>query len=157
MWWVRWCSPLAQSARTFFLCIQTQGLAGCSVVKKPPPSAGDAGLIPSPGRSPGERNGNPLQYSCLENPMDRRAWQATQSMRSQSRMWLSNWTITTIQRQVSKATRTILFNHQKHSLSLGITNQKPDIIINSQYFLQIKYQNILRYRSYRGKKMKLPI
>ena len=35
--------------------------------------------------------------------------------------------------------------------------QKPDIIINSQYFLQIKYQNILRYRSYRGKKMKLPI
>ena len=39
-------------------------------------SAGDAGLIPSSGRSPGEGNGNPLQYTCLENPMDRGAWWA---------------------------------------------------------------------------------
>ena len=36
-----------------------------------------ASLIPGSGRSPGEENGNPLQYSCLENPMDRGAWQAT--------------------------------------------------------------------------------
>ena len=40
-------------------------------------SAGDLGLIPGSGRSPGEGNGNPLQYSCLENPIDRGAWQAT--------------------------------------------------------------------------------
>ena len=40
-------------------------------------SAGDLGSIPGSGRSPGEGNGNPLQYSCLENPMDRGAWQAT--------------------------------------------------------------------------------
>ena len=39
--------------------------------------AGDAGLIPGWGRSPGVGNGNPLQYSCLENPMDRGAWRAT--------------------------------------------------------------------------------
>ena len=39
-------------------------------------SAGDLGLIPGLGRSPGEGNGNPLQDSCLENPMDREAWQA---------------------------------------------------------------------------------
>ena len=39
--------------------------------------AGDAGSIPGLGRSPGEGNGNPLQYSCLENSMDRGAWQAT--------------------------------------------------------------------------------
>ena len=38
---------------------------------------GDLGSIPGLGRSPGEGNGNPLQYSCLQNPMDRRAWQAT--------------------------------------------------------------------------------
>ena len=38
---------------------------------------GDVGSIPRSGRSPGEGNGNPLQYSCLENPMDRGAWQAT--------------------------------------------------------------------------------
>ena len=40
-------------------------------------SAGDPGLIPGSGRSPGEGNGNPLQYSCLENPMDGGAWLAT--------------------------------------------------------------------------------
>ena len=39
--------------------------------------AGDAGSIPGLGRSPGERNGNQFQYSCLGNPMDRGAWQAT--------------------------------------------------------------------------------
>ena len=51
------------------------GLTGGTVVY-PPSNAGDSGdigLIPGSGRSPGERNGNPLQYSCLENPMDRRA------------------------------------------------------------------------------------
>ena len=40
-------------------------------------NAGDLGLIPVSGRFPGEGNGNPLQYSCLDNPMDRGAWQAT--------------------------------------------------------------------------------
>ena len=47
------------------------------MVKNLPANAGDAGLIPGLGRSPGEGNGNPLQYSCLGNPMDRGAWQAT--------------------------------------------------------------------------------
>ena len=49
---------------------------GGSVVKNPPASAGDTGSIPGLGRSPAEGNGNPLQYSCLENPMDRGDWQA---------------------------------------------------------------------------------
>ena len=40
-------------------------------------NAGDPGSIPGLGRSPGERNGNPLQYSCLNNPTNRGAWQAT--------------------------------------------------------------------------------
>ena len=48
---------------------------GGSVEKNLPANAGDASLIPELGRSPGEGNGNPLQYSCLGNPMDRRAWQ----------------------------------------------------------------------------------
>ena len=43
-------------------------------------NAGDPGSIPVSGRCPGEGNGNPLQYSCLENSMDREAWQAIQSM-----------------------------------------------------------------------------
>ena len=46
------------------------------MVKNPPANAGDPTSIPESGRSPGEGNGNPLQYSCLENPMDRGAWQA---------------------------------------------------------------------------------
>ena len=48
-----------------------------SVGKESACNAGDLGSIPGLGRSPGEGNGNPLQYSCLENPMDRGAWQAT--------------------------------------------------------------------------------
>ena len=44
---------------------------GVSMVKNPPANAGDAGSIPGLGRSPGEGNGSPLQYSCLENPTDR--------------------------------------------------------------------------------------
>jgi len=50
------------------------GFPGGSVVKNPPANAVDLGSIPGSGRSPGEGNGNPLQYSCLENPMDRGAW-----------------------------------------------------------------------------------
>ena len=52
------------------------GFPGGSVVKNLPADAGDAGLISGWGRSPGEGNGNPFQYSCLGNPMDRGAWQA---------------------------------------------------------------------------------
>ena len=53
------------------------GFPGGSVVKNPPPNAGDTGSIPESGRSLGEGNGNPLQYTYLGNPRDRGAWQAT--------------------------------------------------------------------------------
>ena len=49
---------------------------GGSDDKAPTCNVGDLGLIPGLGRSPGEGNGNPLQYSCLEDPMDREAWRA---------------------------------------------------------------------------------
>ena len=55
-----------------------EGFPGGSGVKNPSTTAGDTGdlsSIPGLGRSPGEGNGNPLQYSCVENPMDRGAWQ----------------------------------------------------------------------------------
>ena len=57
-----------------------RGFLGGIVVKYLPANAGDArdmGSIPGSGRSPGERNGNPVQYSCLANRMDRGAWWAT--------------------------------------------------------------------------------
>ena len=56
------------------------GFSGCTLVKNLSASAGEArgvSLIPGLGRSPGGGNGNPLHYSCLENPMDRGAWWAT--------------------------------------------------------------------------------
>ena len=53
------------------------GFPGGSEVKASTCNAGDLGSIPGSGRSPGDGNGNPLQYSCLENPMDRGAWWAT--------------------------------------------------------------------------------
>ena len=53
-----------------------RGFPGGRVVKEPPANAGYVGLNPGSGRSPGGGNGNPLQSSCLENPLDRGAWQA---------------------------------------------------------------------------------
>ena len=55
-------------------------------------SAGDPGLIPGSGRSSGEGNGNPLQYSCLENPMDGGAWEATVHGVTKNQTELSNFT-----------------------------------------------------------------
>ena len=54
------------------------------------PSTGDPGSIPGWGRSPGERNGNPLQHFCLENPVDGGAWWATAHGVAKSRTQLSN-------------------------------------------------------------------
>ena len=61
------------------------------MAKNPPANAGDirdVGLIPGSGRSPGRGNDNPLQYSCLENPMDRGIWQATVRRVTKSRTQL---------------------------------------------------------------------
>ena len=55
----------------------TQGLPDGSAGEESACNAGDTGSVPGSGRSPGGGNGNPLQYSCLENPMDRGSWQAT--------------------------------------------------------------------------------
>ena len=76
-------------SHTPFPCL---GVPGGSVVKNPPANVGDPGLIPGSGRSPGEGNGNPLQYSCLENPMDRGAWWAGYSPWGHKRIWHNSLT-----------------------------------------------------------------
>ena len=74
------------------------GFPDGSVVRNPPGkqenacNAGDASSIPGLGRSLGEGNGNPLQYSCLENPMDRGAWWATVHRVAKSWTQLSDFT-----------------------------------------------------------------
>ena len=68
------------------------GIPGSSAAKNPPSSAGDSGdasLIPGSGRTSGGRNGNPLQYFCLENAMDRGALQATVHWVAKSRTRLT--------------------------------------------------------------------
>ena len=57
-------------------------------------NAGDLGSVPGSGRFPGGGNGNPLQYSCLENRMDRRSWCSTVHGVTKTQTWLSHWTTT---------------------------------------------------------------
>ena len=68
---------LKPSMQRFKHDLTSMGFPGGSEVKASACSVGDSGSIPELGRSPGEGNGNPLQYSCLENPMDGGIWWAT--------------------------------------------------------------------------------
>ena len=76
---------------------KVMGFPGGSVVKNLLASARDLSSIPGSGRSPGEGNGDPLQYSCLENPMGRGAWRVTKTKQQQLKVmpgvrpWLQSW------------------------------------------------------------------
>ena len=61
------------------------------MVKNPPANTGDTVSVLGSGRSPGEGNSNPLQYSCLKNPMNDGAWQATVYGVTKSQTWLKDW------------------------------------------------------------------
>ena len=67
----------AMKSKDAYSLVLYLGFPGGSEVKASACNAGELGLIPGSGRSPGEGNGNPLQYSCLKNSMDRGAWWAT--------------------------------------------------------------------------------
>ena len=90
------------------------GLPGNSVSKESACRVGELGLIPGPGRSPEEGNGHPLQYPCLDNPMDRGVWWVTVHGVAKSRTWLSDWA-------------------HKHALSLFCALGKPSFY----YYLQM--------------------
>ena len=87
------------------------GFPGGSEVKESACNAGDPGSFPGSGRSPGEGNGNPLQYSCLENPIDGGAWWATVHgiAKSQTRLSDSTFTLICMESQL----------HCSHLLELG--------------------------------------
>ena len=78
--WPEYQHSEGSSQPLLFLCVCGGASQVVPVVKNLPPTAGDvkdSGLIPGSGRSPGGGHGNPLQGSCVENPMERRAWRAT--------------------------------------------------------------------------------
>ena len=70
--------------------VKAMGFPASSTGKESASNTGDSSSVPGSGRSPGGGHGNPLQYSCLENPMDRGAWWATVHGVAQSRTQLSN-------------------------------------------------------------------
>ena len=79
-------SLVAESGDSSLVAMRAAGFPGGLDGKVSACSEGDPGSIPGLGRSPGGGNGNPLQYPCLENSMDRGAWQATQSMGQSQRV-----------------------------------------------------------------------
>ena len=96
----------------FILKQDKTGFPSGSVEKNPPANAGDTGdvgLIPGLGRSPGEKSGNPLWYSCLENSMYSGAWQATIHEAAKSQTWLSDWAHTHSQRHTHMPQNQSLF------------------------------------------------
>ena len=90
-WWAT-VHGVAKSQTQLSDFTSLQGFLGSSDGKVSAYNAGDPGSIPGSGRSPGEGNGNPLQYSCLENLMDGGAWWATVHGVTKSRTLLSDFT-----------------------------------------------------------------
>ena len=74
------------------------GYTGGAMIKKPPANVGEVGSIPGSGRSPRVGNGNSLQYSCLEDSLDRGGWQTMVHGITKCQTWLSDWPCTHMQR-----------------------------------------------------------
>ena len=108
-----------------YICKYIWGFPGGSVVKNPPANAvdtGDAVSIHGSGRSPGGGNGNPLQYSCLENPTDKGAWWAALHAVAKSWTWQSTHTQTHMCNWI-----TLLYSRNQHN------------IVNQLYFNKINF------------------
>ena len=86
------------------------------MVKNPPAKAGDMGSMPNLGRYPGAGHGNPLQYSCLENPINRGSWHATVHGVAQSWAQLKDWTK---EKQFVKNTSKFCYQKKKHQGVFG--------------------------------------
>ena len=88
------CDPLVNLGKNFLKKSVNAGFPRDSDGKESTCNAGDPGSIPGSGRSPGEANGYPIQYSCLENSMDRGAWLATVHKVTKSWIRLNDFTFT---------------------------------------------------------------
>ena len=116
------CGPTSHLLNS---CFKAVGFPAGSDGKASVSNAGDPGSIPGSGRSPGEGNGNPLQYSRLENPTDRGAWWATVHGATKSRTRLSDFTL--LQGQAEIAIRRGKVLERIHDPTLGertFTNER---------------------------------
>ena len=109
-------SPSNQVFIRYTSCVE--GFPGGSVVKNPSANARDGGLITGSGIFPGGGNGNPLQYSCWENPMDRGAWRAAFHEVTKNWTWLSahSLTVTVLAKQY-KVYITRFWKHSEFAIS----------------------------------------
>ena len=118
-------NKILTSRQAFYLRVLTYNFPGCSDGKASVYNVGDLGSIPRSGRSPGEGNGNPVQYSCLENPMDGGAWWATVHGVAKSWTRLSDFTFTftfkdsSLSRKVKLITRNMYLCKRKNLSGRG--------------------------------------
>ena len=122
------------------------GFPGGSEVKASACNVGDLGSIPGLGRSPGEGNGNPLQYSCLVNPMGGGAWWATVHRVAKSRTRLSDFTSLHFASLHFTILLKVKHNGDLHFLSYG-TPENKYIFYRYKYilFLFVYQQQLARY------------
>ena len=109
-----------------------QGFPCSSIGKESACNAGDPGSIPGSGRSLGEGNGNPLQYSCLENPMDRGAWWATVHGVAKSRTQLSDFSLLPYAQKV-QTTNSSFFNWRINALQCCVSLCSTTVYISHNY------------------------
>ena len=95
-------------------------------------NVGDPGSIPESGRSPGAGNGNPLQYSCLENPMNAGAWLAIVHRAAKSQTRLSDFTITRGKSEGGKKSHTKLV-FWKNNFAQGMEDAMEEIVLQEEY------------------------
>ena len=139
--------PWVGAAREFFQKLQ-RGFPGASASKESACSAGDPGSISGLGRSPGEGNGNPLQYSCLENRMGRGAWRATIHGVAESDMTENAFTFISQLSTTEPGTHIHPYHTSKGILeSLEIKNRLVYHII-IQLLIIVTYNNLCKQTNY---------
>ena len=111
------------------------GFPGGSEVKASACNAGDLGSIPGSGRSPGEGDGNPLQYSCLENPMDVGAWSAIVHGVAKSRTWLSHFT--SLHFKGEKQNAMILRMYHRSYIRMEEEKVTCSLVVRERIFMQL--------------------
>ena len=127
-----------------------KGFPGGSEGKASAHNTGDLGSIPGSGRSPGEGNGNPLQYSCLGNPMDREAWWATVHGVAKSQAWLRDLTFTKI--VISKIEREKLLSSARLSATPWTICSLPGFYVhginNNNHYHVLSTSNGAKHSTY---------